>query len=436
MFVTATVDRPKAYVNEQVTLTVRFHTAVTLLGNPSYNPPSTNGFLSEDLPPEHHGQTRVHGRDYQYSEIKTALFPAQSGKLAIGPAAVQVQLQTAAAVDPFAPDFFQKFFSQGMLAGQTRQLKTEPVNVSVQPLPEDGKPASFSGAVGQFKITAAVDKRKLKVGEALSLIVSVDGIGNLKALGTVKIPDSTSFRAYDTISSLNLAKSGEEVRGSKVFRTVLVPRVSGTLTIPSIPFSFFDPRKGEYVHAGTAPIEVEVAPGAGGGPGASYVATTAPGGGDVTTFQEDIRYVKEKAGLADSEGFLAALASRQAAHVIPLALFLVSLAISGYRERLLLDPKGARARRAASRAQSLLDEAERFAEGDAVKSAAKVGEALLGFIADKLGRPVSGVTLRDAQEAIRWRFPAVGPDRLERLKELWEEVEELRFARGADGGTA
>ena len=436
VFVTATVDKPKAYVNEQVTLTVRFHTAVTLLGNPSYNPPSVNGFLSEDLPPEHHAQTRVNGRDYQYSEIKTALFPAQSGKLTVGPALVQVQVQTAAAVDPFAPDFFQKFFSQGMLAGQTRQLKTDPVSVAAEPLPEAGKPSSFSGAVGQFKVTGVVDKRKLKVGDALTLTVTVEGAGNLKALGTIKIPDSPSFRAYDTVTSLNLNKSGDEVRGSKVFRTVLVPRVSGTLTLPSIPFSFFDPRKREYVHAGTVPIEVEVAPGAGSGPGTSYVSNTAPGGGEVTTFQDDIRYVKESASFPETGGLLATLAAHPAAHAIPLALFLASLALGGYRERLLLDPKGARSRRAAGRAQSLLDEAEGFAEGDAARSASKVAEALAGFIADKLGRSPSGLTLREAQEAIRARFSAVGPQELERLKELWEEVEELRFAGGGDGGTA
>src|SRR5581483_6920290 len=107
--------------------------------------------------------------------------------------------------------------------------------------------------------------------------------------------------------------------------------VSGTLTIPSIPFSYFDPKKGEYVHAGTAPIDVEVAPGAG-GPGTSYVANTAPGGGEVTTFAEDIRYVKENARIPAPRGLLAALAGAAVPHAVPLALFLFSLAFSVWRE--------------------------------------------------------------------------------------------------------
>ncbi|MBI4347912.1 MAG: BatD family protein [Elusimicrobia bacterium] len=430
VFVTAVVDKPKAYVNEQVTLTVRFHTAVTLLGNPSYTPPTLNGFLSEDLPPAHHDTVRAHGRVYRYSEIRTALFPAQSGKLTIGPALVQAQVQSGVAVDPFAPDFFQKFFSQGLLAAQTRELRTDPIVVTAEPLPE-GKPAAFSGAVGQFRITGTVEKKSLKVGDALNLIVTVEGTGNLKALGTIKIPDSPSFRAYETVSSLNLSRTGDAVKGSKVFRTVLVPRVSGTLTIPSIPFGYFDPQKRAYVNAGTAPIEVEVAP-ASGGSGPTYVAPSG-GGGEVTTVLEDIRYIKESSEPPGS-ALLAAVASRSLIHLIPLAVFLASLTIGGYRERLLLDPLGARFRRAAGRAEGILQEAESFAESDAGKAAAKVAEALTGFIADKLGRSPSGLTLREAQEALRKRFPSVGSERIERLKQLWEEVEELRFSRGSESG--
>ncbi|MBI5202323.1 MAG: protein BatD, partial [Elusimicrobia bacterium] len=294
VFVTATVDKPKAFVNEQVTLTVRFHTAVPLLGNPSYTPPSLNGFIPEDLGAPQHGQVRAHNRQYQYSEIKTALFPAQSGKLTVGPAAIQAQVQAGVAVDPFAPDFFQKFFSQGLLAAQTRDLRTDAIVVNAEPLPE-GKPASFAGAVGQFRISGALDKKSVKVGDALNLTVTVEGTGNLKALGTIKLPDSPSFRAYETVSSLNLSRAGDAVKGSKVFRTVLVPRVSGTLTIPAIPFAYFDPSKRAYVSAATPPLEIDVAPAAG-GTSPTYVAPNS-GGGEVTTVLEDIRYVKETAGV-------------------------------------------------------------------------------------------------------------------------------------------
>lgn len=433
VFVTASVDKQKAYVNEQVTLTIRFHTGVTLLGNPQYTPPGLNGFISEDLPPERHGTTRVQGRQYHYSEIRTALFPAQSGRLTVGPAAIQAQVQAGVAVDPFAPDFFQKFFSQGLLAAQTRELRTDAIVVTAEPLPEAGKPASFSGAVGQYRVSGAVDKRNLKVGDALTLTVTVEGTGNLKALGTIKIPDTPSFRAFETVSSMNLSRSEDHIKGSKTFKTVLVPRVSGTLAIPSIPFSFFDPQKRAYVNAGTAPIDVEVSPAAGASPAPSYVTPQA-GGGEVTAVLEDIRYVKESAVAGALSRFLSALAAQRAAHLTPLAIFLLALALGGYRERLLLDPQGARFRRAAGRAQSLLDEAEGIAETDASLAAAKVAEALTGFIADKLGRSASGLTLREAQESIRSRFPRIAPDRLERLKQLWQEMEELRFAQGAQGG--
>src|SRR6185369_8183913 len=194
-------------------------------------------------PPERHGQMRLKGRLYNYSEIKTALFAVQAGKLTIGPATVRCQIQQDVAMDPFAPDFFQKFFSPGLLQGQTKELKTDPMNLEVEPLPAEGRPASFTGAVGRFRIQAAVDKTAGKVGEAITLNVTLEGAGNLKVLGAPKLPDLPSFRVYDTLIDLHLNKAGDVVQGSKVFKTVLVPRASGSLKIPPISFSFFSPEK-------------------------------------------------------------------------------------------------------------------------------------------------------------------------------------------------
>ncbi|MCX5783587.1 MAG: BatD family protein, partial [Elusimicrobia bacterium] len=145
-FVTAEADRKEAYINEQINLSIKFYTAVPLLGNPDYSPPSIKGFLSEDLPPVRTGEKTIDGKLYYFSEIKAAIFGAAPGKAVIGPAIIRYQAREDAQVDPFEPDFFQKFFAQGAGSAITKEVRTEPIEINIKPLPDDGKPLSFNGA--------------------------------------------------------------------------------------------------------------------------------------------------------------------------------------------------------------------------------------------------------------------------------------------------
>jgi len=432
VFVTAEVDKKKAYVNEQVTLTVRFYTAVSLLGNPQYNAPKISGFIAEDLPPERHGNVNIRGRTYYYSEIKTALFPAQAGRLTIGPAAVRCQVQQDVTVDPFAADFFQKFFSQGLTTGQTRELNSEPIVITAEPLPENGKPADFSGAVGRLSIAAAVDRAKAKVGEALGLTTTVQGEGNLKAIADPRLAELPSFRVYETVSSLNLDKRNDRVRGSKVFKTLLLPRVSGDLTLPPITFSYFDPQKRAYVRVETLPIAIKAAPPA---PGSAPVGGTgAPQQGglqQLTSVTQDIRYLKTRRGRSTLGLALESVAGAGPLNALPLLLFAVSLGWFGYRELGAADPKGRRFRLAYRTACARIKEAGRAK--DPHLAVGLLGETLGQYLADKLDQTASGLTLRQVQQLLRSRRVPVSDPLIERVKVLWDELDLRRFAPAAKG---
>ena len=66
---TAVVDNKRPYVNEQVVLHVKFHTAVPLMGNAEWGPPNTAGFLKEDLPPGKPSEITKNGRVYYITEV-------------------------------------------------------------------------------------------------------------------------------------------------------------------------------------------------------------------------------------------------------------------------------------------------------------------------------------------------------------------------------
>ncbi len=434
VFVQAQVDKKSAYVNEQITLTIRFCTAVSLLSAPQYNAPKTDGFLAEDLPPERHGSTDIGGRTYTFSEIKTALFPAQAGRLTVSPASVRVQMQQNVNVDPTAADFFERFMSGAFVNAITRDLNSEPVIVEAQALPADGKPKDFSGAVGAFRVSAAVDRSSVKVGDAVNLTVTISGTGNIKAIGDPQMPDLTNFRVYDTVTSLNLDRKDDKVQGSKVFKTVLVPRVSGDLAIPPVAFTYFDPEKKSYVKAESLPLTVKSAPSPGGPavPAGNPVAgVVAPQG--VTTVSEDIRYLQAGRARPISR-FLEAVAGAGPLHAVPIFAFAFCLGLVQYRKLGSADPAGSRFRGAAKTASAKIGQS--LKASDPGKAAGLMADALAKYLADKLAQPASGLTARRVADLLTNRMPPVDAALIERVKEMWDELDMRRFSPNAPGGGA
>lgn len=432
VMVTAELDKPRAFVNEQVTLSVKFYAAVPLLSNPEYVPPKLEGFLGEDLPPLRHYSAVVKGRAYDVTEIKTALFPLQAGKLRIGSATVRCQVQRDSNVDPFSPDFFERFFSQGITAPQTRTLASQPLVLEVAPLPEAGRPAGFAGAVGRFSVSAAVDKDRAKVGDAVNLSVSVQGTGNLKAMGELVLPVLPSWRVFDPATSVNQQKQGDLVHGSKVIRTVLVPRVSGDLAIPAIPFAYFDPARRQYVQVQSAPLAVSVAPGdpAAASP-AGYAASAVSGAPGLTRVNEDIAYLKLEPKTPAAARLLEGAAAAGPVHALPFLFFGWAAGTAFYRGRLASDPKGVRFRTALRRADARLRKARGTA--DPRESAGLMSEALTGFLADKLGEPAAGLTVRRVAELLQTRQPRIPEETARRIRQVWEELDSRRFAPPAAG---
>jgi hypothetical protein len=428
LFVTAEVNKRNPYVNEQMLMTVRFHYAVPLLGNAEWDPPVTQGFLKEDLPPTPATLVTREGRVYYVTEIKIVLFPIQPGDLTIGSTHIRCQVQKELRVDPFSSDFFEQFFSQGVVGAVTRELRTNPVKIAAQPLPEEGKPQSFSGAVGRFRIKADVDKSQANVGDAITLSLILEGDGNLKSLSAVPLPEMPSFRPYDTVSSLSTSKDEQGVRGVKTFKTVLVPRASGLLEIPPIQFNYFDPTTKRYERIQTNILRVRVSPAPAGGGTAPVPFQAGPlaGGGEITRVAADIRYLKSAADDPWVERLALGSFSRLWPHLIPLTVLLLSLAGAAYRNVLLNDPAGARSKGALAGALSRIKDARNA--GSAEETAAGLFEALSNFVADKLDRPASGLTLREAARLLRERHPKLPEGHLQQMRILWEELEMFRFA--------
>lgn len=429
VFVQAKLDKKTVFVNQQATLSIKFFTAVSLAGSPQYTPPKLSGFLVEELPPQRNGRAMLGGKMYYYSEIKMALFPVQSGRLPIGPATVNCRLQKSITVDPFSQDFFNNFFSGNIGTSVPKTLRSDPIILSVQPLPSAGRPANFSGAVGKFNMTTTLDRNQVNVGDAVNLTMTIKGEGNLKGLEAPQIPTLSDFHAYDTVSSLNLNKNNDIVQGEKIFKTVMVPRISGTLTIPKISFSYFDPQTGSYHTISTPALTLHANRGsASSSATSSTFSPSAAAPQEVSTISEDIRYLKPYQKLSLPERFLSLLSSAGPINAIPFVIFSIVLGMDQYESAKARNPKEIRKRQAFKKAALIIRQAQKQSDLDVRTISERLSESFVGYLADKIGQAPSTLTLKSIDTDLRRIKPNIPQSTIDNIRKLWDHLDSRRFA--------
>jgi hypothetical protein len=283
--VRAEVDKDKVYKGEQIIVSYYLYRRVRVFNISVDKFPVLNGFLREDLEMPVISQrleterVMLDGVPYERSLlIKYAAYPLQTGKLKVDSAALKYQYYANTSTDEEDP--FMGFFRQ--MTPMQGNDRSEILNIDVLPLPDEGKPNSFTGGVGDFSVTSAVDKYEVRANEAVTLTLKVEGRGNLAAIGEPKAKWPDSVELYD---SKGAAKSGRLGVGEKVFEYLLIPRAPGKVTLPALEFSFFDPIRKEYVVRATAPVEITVTDPAPGSPAyhppkAPNAATSTGGEGD------------------------------------------------------------------------------------------------------------------------------------------------------------
>ena len=383
-FMLAEVDKEKPYVNEQVTLTLKFYTAVQYYSTPDLTPPTTTGFWTEVLgskPPYH---VRLNNRNYRVLEIKYALFPTQTGKLTVG----RGMIRTTVAAKRRGSSVFDDFFGRG----EEVTVRSKPIAVDVQPLPTRGRPEDFTGTIGQFTISATADKREVEVNQPVSVTVNITGWGNVKSVAEPPIGDLQDFRVYKASSNEELSKQNDRVGGKKVFEEVFIPNRPGELTIPSLSFSYFNPQSGGYETKRTNPIKLTVKPGEGYAGGGDVPFATP--GVSIGSQANDIRYIKDDLGATRRPGDIILFSPAYLlVNGLPV-LALIGLAVfRKQRERLSSNQSYARSRGASRMAKKRLAAARSAATCDmAERFYAELSLAVIAYIADKLDISPHGLT--------------------------------------------
>ncbi len=272
VFVRAIPSKTKVFKGEEIVISYKIYTLVPISEYMVDKFPSSQGFWVEELDNQATPTLEreiIDGKSYQVATLRKVLvYPQKSGTLHIQPMGLEVvaHLQTGTAQrqrvstgDPF----FDAFFNDPFFANVTpvyekvnKKLKTNALTISVEDLPPCK--TDFSGGVGKFSISAAIDTSYCKTNEAISLDFTVSGQGNLSLIDAPHLDLPEQFEVYDPDISDKLNKTAAGQSGSRTFRYIIIPRVEGTYTIPALKFTYFDPVSREYKTLSTGDFRLNI----------------------------------------------------------------------------------------------------------------------------------------------------------------------------------
>jgi len=233
----AEISKTNPYINEPITVVYKIYFSYNIgitnwreLDKPKYNDFWSQNIDIKQLVAE---EGRYNGEKYRFVTLrKTVLYPQKSGKLIIEPLSLDVDVQL--------PSNRRNIFGQVLLVEDHKRVSAGAKTISVRALPEAGKPADFSGAVGRFSFKVSPSKTNIKSGESLDLNVSVSGTGNLKLFSLPKPIVPSALEMYDPIHSEQVTTPLSGMTGKISDKYAIIPQYKGKYPIKPMTFTYFD----------------------------------------------------------------------------------------------------------------------------------------------------------------------------------------------------
>ena len=259
VFISAEINKESVYIGEQITLTYSIYRRVECSIEP-FEIPKFPGFWSEELFRPNQIKFKniaINGVQYQKGILyKVALFPISGKELEIEPLSLKIQKQKKKkrrGRDPFFDPFFDSFFTET----ETKILRSKKREIFVKDYPKS-RPIGFTGAVGDFKISTATDTDSINVNEAITFRVIVEGTGNMGLFTIPKMSFADDIDQFPPKENFEKNVFRDELSGKMIWEYILVPRVSGKLSIPPISFTFFNPKIEKWQKLSSKPTSVFV----------------------------------------------------------------------------------------------------------------------------------------------------------------------------------
>ena len=412
--------KSEVYVGERVDLALTLYIGSVRVRDLQYPVIAADGVTLDKFSQPSEGNDVLDGQRYHTVELRTTLTPVRPGSVDLNTSMAMHVVSNRRGMDPL----FDQFFPGDE---KSVEVRAEPAHLTVLPLPDQGKPADFTGAVGTFDFTLAAKPTELDAGDPITLRMEITGNGSLATLSAPVVPVDDRFRIYDA-----QPVKGEDGADRRVFEQVVIPKLAAVRDLPAVRFSFFDPAARAYRTITRGPTALTVRTGREAKPEVvdanQPAAETNPAAAQ--PLGRDIVYIKDAPSAWQARGpHLYQRAWFVLLQLVPVALFAAVWAYARRRDRLAADPRLVRFRQAGREARRAL--AELNGRASEAHFYDQLSAAVAAYLSAKLDLPPGAVE----RERVLARLDGNGcrPEMRERIGAFFEAVEHARYAPSQAG---
>jgi len=397
LFIRLLVDKKNAYIGEQIIAWIKIYSKINITQiDPNFKAPEFTGFYQQpfEIPPLRAlERENVNGEIYGTGILrKIVLYPQKSGEIIIQPFDIDVAYQKQ--VKRKSRSIFDDFFGP-TVQNVPVKLKSKAVKLNIKSLPAS-MPSSFTGAVGNFRMSASINKTQVKTNDAVTLKVNISGKGNIKLI------DEMEFEfppALETFKPIVKTKQDNVLEGSQSFEYTIIPRYAGDFKIGPIEFTYFNPSTRSYKILKSQEFNISVAKGE---EDTTTVVISGLSKEDVKLLSSDIIFIKNKPfNLTPKNKFIFGSTRFYAMYLISLMLFLLIILFRRKRIKRNANIKLVKNRRANKFARKRLKKASGFMRQNNRKTFYdEVLKAMWGYLSDKLNIPIADLSKDTSREAL------------------------------------
>ncbi len=353
----AEISNSKPFLNEAITVVYKLYVSHNVSITSQWreiDSPKYADFWSQNIDNQNNAKVmegKYQGKDYRYVVLRTTvLYPQKIGELEIEPLTLDIPIDVQGNR--------RDIFGRSLMERVNKTVSAGKKTITVKALPNEGKPADFTGAVGDFQFDVSTNKTTLNANESMQLDIKVSGRGNLKLFNLPKLKLPSSLEVYEPEHQEEVSTGLKGMQGYISDSYTIVPQYKGNYPINPLTFSFFDPRTEKYrtITSENFIIDVE------NGPISNAITSGDPQaqGQQIVLSKDQFKYIKLKANLNSTEkspffnsGLFWSLIGG------PLLLIPIFIVAGRKRKERLSDVEGNKLRRANKLSRQYLSEAKK-----------------------------------------------------------------------------